>query len=461
MRPSTCDGAGGILAEIRVLPSRTAYSTQGEIGARIVGGEGPYLLGDDGRRYLDASCGSGSLIFGHGDEKITDALLNQSRKLTVFPSRHFSSEIVERYGRELLDFGPPSMSRVITFSSGSDAVEASLKLALQHHSAAKQPQRRKILGRNASYHGNTIAGLAAGGFVERRKPYESVLGRCAKASHAHCVACEFGRQAESCALECAQSFEHAILAEGPENVAAVIVEPIVGAALSAAPPDPRYLPRVWEICRRHDVLLIADEVMTGFARTGRPFATTHWNVEPDIIVCGKAISAGYYPLSALLVSERLVHGPLARDKYFQNGQTFACSPVGAAVGLAVLNRLADGTVAANAARMGELLRASLRKELPRELINRVRGMGLMVGFDINASSFKNPRTVPPARCSDRFQRAALKRGLVIYASNGSAGSEAGDHAMLLLPLTISEHEVRETTALLVAAANDLLEAENK
>lgn len=449
------------MAEIRVLPSRTAYSTPGKFGARIVGGEGPYLKGADGRRYLDASCGSGSLIFGHGDEKIIDALHAQSRKLTLFPSRHFSSEIVERYARQLLDFGPPSMSRAITFSSGSDAVEASLKLALQHHFAAARPQRRKILGRNASYHGNTISGLSAGGFIARRKPYESVLASCAKASHAHCVACEFGLQAQTCALECAQSIEDAILDEGPENVAAVIVEPIVGAALSAALPDPRYLPRVWEICRRHDVLLITDEVMTCFARTGRPFASMHWNVEPDIVVCGKAISAGYYPLSALLVSERVVQGPLARNNYFQNGQTFACSPAGAAVGLAVLDRLADGSVAANAARMGELLRASLRKELPGELISRVRGMGLMVGFDISTSAFKDRRALSPGRYSDRFQRAALRRGLVIYASSGSAGSEVGDHAMLLLPLTISEREVQEATASLVAAANDLLETENE
>ncbi|MDF0498955.1 aminotransferase family protein [Bradyrhizobium yuanmingense] len=449
------------MAEICVLPSRTAYSTPGEVGARIVGGQGHYLLGADGTRYLDASCGSGSLIFGHGDEKIIDALHAQSRKLTLFPSRHFSCEIVERYARQLLDFGPPNMSRAITFSSGSDAVEASLKLALQHHFAAARPQRRKILGRNPSYHGNTLAGLGVGGFVARRRPYEPVLATCAKASHAHCVACEFGLQAQSCALECARSIEDAIIEEGPENVAAVIVEPIVGAALSAAPPDPRYLPRVLEICRNHDILLIADEVMTGFARTGRPFASMHWSVEPDIVICGKAISAGYYPLSALLVGERVVHGPLARDKYFQNGQTFSCSPAGAAVGLAVLDRLADGRIAANATRMGELLRVSLRKELPSELIKRVRGMGLMVGFDISTSEFANRQALSPGRYSDRLQRAALRRGLVIYPSSGSARGEAGDHAMLLLPLTVSEREVQEATASLVAAANDLLETETK
>ncbi|MCP3368608.1 aspartate aminotransferase family protein [Bradyrhizobium cajani] len=448
------------MADIRVLPSRTAYSMPGELGARIVGGDGHYLLDSDGTRYLDASCGSGSLIFGHGDKEIIDALYAQSRKLTLFPSRHFSSEIVERYAGRLLDFGPPGMSRAITFSSGSDAVEASLKLAIQHHFAAERPQRRKILGRNASYHGNTIAGLSAGGFVARRKPYESVLAPCAKASHAHCVACEFGVQAETCGVQCAQSIEDAILEEGPENVAAVIVEPIVGAALSAGPPDPRYLPRISEICRQYDILLILDEVMTCFARTGTPFACMHWNVEPDIVVCGKAISAGYYPLSAILVNDRVVRGPLARDKYFQNGQTFACSPAGAAVGLAVLDRLADGSVAANVARMGELLRASLRKELPSVLVDRVRGMGLMVGFDIG-NRFKSSRTPSSDGFGDRFQRAALKRGLVIYASSGGAERETGDHAMLLLPLTISEREVQEATACLVAAANDLLETESK
>jgi adenosylmethionine-8-amino-7-oxononanoate aminotransferase len=442
-----------------ILASRTAYPVRGADYARIVEGRGPFLIGEDGRRYLDASSGSGSLIFGHGDAEMVAALASQAQTLTLFPSRNLGVEVVERYVAELVDFAPAGLDRALTFSSGSDAVEAAMKLALHYHFAAGRPSRTRIIGRQGSYHGNTLAGLGAGGFVARRAPYEPVLPRAPKPAAAHCTACQFGKTPDSCEVECAASVEAAILAEGADNVAAVILEPIVGAALSAATPDPRYLRKVRDICDRHGVLLIFDEVMTGFGRTGLRFGCEAWSVSPDILICGKGISAGYYPLSAVLASERVAEVFEGAAGPFQNGHTHSCSPVGAAVGLAVIERLRQGAALENAKAMGGVLRERLAGLANGGVIRNVRGEGLMIGFDVDAPDAAGPRQSRPAgEAADRLQRAALQRGLIVYGSSGSAGSRAGDHAMLLPPLTIGPEDVEFIAETLSAAARDLAES---
>lgn len=426
------------------IASRTAYPVPDGTYPHVVSGSGPYVAARDGTTYLDASGGSGSLIFGHGDAEIVGALAAQAGTLTVFPSRNLGVEVVERYLRELVDFAPAGLERALTFTSGSDAVEAAIKLAIHYHFASGRPERVRIIGRRGSYHGNTLTGLGAGGFLGRRRPYEKALGQVAKAASAHCAACEFGHAAGACALDCASSIESAILAEGPDTVAAVIVEPIVGAALSAAVPDARYMARVREICERHGVLLIFDEVMTGFGRTGHRFGCEIWGVIPDILVCGKAMSGGYFPLSGVLASLRVAEVFERGEGPFQNGHTHACSPLGAAVGLEVLKRLRDPALLENVRRMGASLRGRLGGEGLAGAIAGVRGEGLMIGFDVR-----------PGGAANALQRAALRHGLIIYGSSGGAGTTAGDHAMLLPPLTIGPAEVDRIVESLTAAARDV------
>lgn len=438
-----------------VLPSRTAYPVDAAAYPRIVSGQGPFVISEAGESYFDASGGSGSLIFGHGDREMVTVLKQQAETLTIFPSRILGVEIVEHYLTELLAFAGSAFERGLTFTSGSDAVEAALKLALHHQMASGRPGRTKIIGRRGSYHGNTLSGLGAAGFVSRRKPYEAVLPHVRKASSAHCRACEFGLTPAECQLECASSVEEAIVAEGPDTVAAFILEPIVGAALSAAVPDGRYLQMVRTICDRHDILLIFDEVMTGFGRTGQPFAWQLSGVVPDILVCGKGMSAGYYPLSGVLATSRITSVFGGESGPFQNGHTHACSPTGAAVGLAVVERLREQALLANVRRRGADLRERLRDSRLGAAISNVRGEGLMIGFDI-ASDSPGAR---PGAAADRFQRAALRHGLIIYGSSGGSGTEWGDHAMLLPPLTITEQDVDFIANALVAAAQDPLFAE--
>lgn len=438
----------------RVLPSRTAYPSPGEAYPRIVSGSGAYLTGEDGRRYFDGSCGSGSLIFGHGDRELVATLSAQAGRLSVFPSRHFGVAIVEQYLEALVDFAPAGLDRAITYSSGSDAVEAALKLAIQYQYLSGRPGRTQIIGRRGSYHGNTLAGLSAGGFVARRRPFEAVLPTVAKAPSAHCGACEFSASAANCSLDCVSSLEAAIILEGADRVAAVIVEPVVGAALSAAPPDPRYMSQVRKICNRHGVLLIFDEVMTGFGRTGARFGADISGVTPDILICGKAMSAGYFPLSGLVVSGQVGNVFAESGGPFLNGHTHACSPSGAAVGLEVLARLKDGRLIENARQGGAALRQALADPRLTDTIAAVRGEGLMVGFDIVPNRAARQNAVA-GMAAERFARAARSHGLIMYASSGGAGTEQGDHAMLLPPLTLQPQDIDFIAQAMIAAGRDI------
>lgn len=431
-------GSLSINGQLAVLPSRVAYAAPDGERQHVTHGQGPYLFRKSSGVLFDAAGGSGSLILGHGDPAVVDVLADQSRKLTVFPGRDLASEVVEQYAMDLVHaFTPDGAGRAITYSSGSDAIEAAIKLSIQYQRVRGRSRKTKILGRLASYHGATLSGLAAGGFLERRAPFEAVLALSAKAAPAHCPACIFDTTPDTCALDCAESLERAIVSEGPDTVAAFIAEPVVGAALSAAVPDPRYFARVRAICDQHGVLLIADEVMTGFGRTGRLLAIHHWDVRADIVVLGKAMSAGYFPLSGLVVSGDVAAALDAGGEVFQNGQTHCCSPLGCAVGRHVLARVRDGDLPANAAARGRELLDGMRATLPNEWVGNVRGLGLMIGFDVSTPAGR----APSRRLSTVVQRLAMSRGLLTYASGGSPTSVDGDHLMLLPPLTITSADV--------------------
>jgi adenosylmethionine-8-amino-7-oxononanoate aminotransferase len=408
----------------------------------IVSAEGAWLTDDGGRRIFDGACGSGSLIFGHCDPELIGILARQSGRLTLYPSGAFRVAEVERYAAALAAFAPDGFSRAITMSSGSDAVESALKACLQFHSRNGDRARTVFVGREASYHGNSLAGLAVGGFQSRRAPYEHVLADWPKAGVADGSAGDSDPPIAS--------LEAAIEAAGPERVAAVIIEPVVGAALSAVAPPSDYIRRVRDLCDSSGALLIADEVMTGFGRTGRPFASAGWDVLPDVIVCGKAISAGHYPLSAILVSEPVADRLTFEGGFFENGQTNCWNPVAAAVGLAVIERLSDSAMLENARAMGSLLRDRLRQASAGTLVRNVRGDGLMIGFDLEAEGGGQAAALGPA-----FQQAAIDRGVLVYPSRGGPRRTTGDHVLLLPPLSITRADADFLASAIGAAAADV------
>jgi adenosylmethionine-8-amino-7-oxononanoate aminotransferase len=435
MEPSTRILASrGLVAPDRSRPS-------------IVAAKGAWLTDDGGRRIFDAACGSGSLIFGHCDPELIQILAQQSGRLTLYPSGAFRVAEVERYATALSRFAPDGFTRAITMSSGSDAVEAALKACLQFHGRNGDVARTVFIGREASYHGNSLAGLAAGGFVSRRAPYEHVLPDWPKAG----VADMSAQDADSPIA----SLKAAMEAASPERVAAVIIEPVVGAALSAVPPPADYVRQVRDLCDSSGALLIADEVMTGFGRTGRPFASGGWDVVPDVIVCGKAISAGHYPLSAILVNELVADRLTFAGGFFENGQTNCWNPVAAAVGNAVVERLSDEPLLDNARAMGSLLRERLRQSSAGTVLRKVRGEGLMIGFDLEPQSGREG--AGPADLGPAFHQAAIDRGVLIYPSRGGPRRVKGDHALMLPPLTITEEHVAYLASALGAAAAEVAE----
>ena len=445
-------------SEQTFIATRSAFGEWDFARPQIHGARGAWLTDDSGRTWLDFASGSGSLILGHADAQCIAVLAAQASQVSLYPGQLFRCAVVEDYLRMLTGFVGGELTRALTASSGSDAVEAAMKLAIQHHQARGDPHRNRIVGRAGSYHGNSLFGLSVGGHLQRRAPYESALPLVPRAAAAFCYRCQFDQTPDKCTVQCADSLESAIVAAGPDSIAAVIVEPIVGAALSAAVPDERYLSRVRQTCDRHGILLIFDEVLTGFGRTGRPFAFQHWGVSPDMVVLGKAISAGYFPLSAVVATERVVEPLRAAGCYFENGQTHQFNPVGAAVGKHVIERIRAEGLAERAATLGESLLDRLEVLRRFDCIGDIRGKGLMLGIELVRRRDVKQRFEKHSAVARRFADAALRAGLVVYPCTGGPESSAGDHVLLLPPLTLREEEMEHAVAALVSSAEELQRA---
>ena len=439
----------GVRLSNHVLRSRNAYPSPNPARPTIASAKGSFLRDMKGREYFDAASGSGAMILGHGDEQMVQTLASHASSLTVFPGRQMASEIVETYMERLVAFAGLPDGEAITYSSGTDAVEAAMKLAIHYQAVLGRPQKHKIIGREGSYHGNSLGALSAGGFLLRRRNFEAALSAVSKAPSAQCSQCAFGLQPTACNLECATTIEQVLDREGAETVAAIIVEPVTGAAGGVGIPHRDYLAALREICDRRDVLLIYDEVMTGFGRTGRNVGFQHWGAVPDIIALGKGMGAGYFPLSGVVASGRVSAVASGSSPAFQNGHTFGCSPLGCAVGLAVLDRLAADNLVDASRIKGEALLELLQPLRRNGVVADVRALGLMIGMSLELEPNETP--LPPGALSEAFQLSAMAEGVLVFASSGSAGSDTGDHILLLPPLTASLDELSGMCTRLVDA----------
>jgi adenosylmethionine-8-amino-7-oxononanoate aminotransferase len=414
----------------------------------VARGEGVYLFDTEGHRYLDASGGALVVNVGHGVEEIVQALAYQARRVAFAHGTQFTSEALEAYAAALGRVSPIPDPWIYLVSGGSEVVETALKLARQVCVARGEPGRYKLIARWGSYHGATLAALSASGRTSLRRPYAPLLIDVAHIPPAYCYRCPFEEQDSPCRLACAEALEAEILRQGPETVAAFIGEPVVGATLAAAVPPPEYWPRVREICDRYGVLLIADEVMTGFGRTGRWFAVDHSHVVPDILVTAKGASGGYYPLGVLLARSELVaairHGP----GDFAHGFTHANGVLGATVGLAVLRYLQAHDLVTASARLGAVLLRELEslRELPA--VGDVRGLGLMAGVELVADRASKRPYPRRQKVAERVQAAALARGVNVYLGTGMADGLDGDAILVGPPFIITEQQIGEIQAAL-------------
>jgi adenosylmethionine-8-amino-7-oxononanoate aminotransferase len=369
----------------------------------------------------------------------------------------FASEALEAYADELAPLLPVQDPRLYPVSGGSEAVETALKMARAYH-LARGEDRTRVIGRRGSYHGNTRGALDVGGREPLRRPYLPWLGQASHTLAAYEYRCPFpDTHPVGCGARYAEALEGEILASPPATVAAFVAEPVAGAGLGAAVPPDDYWPAVTEVCRRHGVLVIADEVMTGFGRTGRWFASDHWGLRPDILVLAKGAASGYWPLG-LAVASGAVHDTIGAGG-FVHGLTYSHHVVGAAAGRAVLRVLRERRLVEAAATQGKRLLAGLQDRLGgHPAAGDARGLGLMVAVELVADRATRCPFPRARRVTERVVAAARDHGLLLYSSTGCADGTDGDLVMLGPPLVATDAEIDEmvelTTAAVEAAMSD-------
>lgn len=413
---------------------------------QAVRGEGCYLHTADGRKLLDAAGGAAVVTIGHGVASVAEAMAEQARRVAYVHSAQFLTEAAEQLASRLRALAPANFrsgGRVYFTSGGSEATETALKLCRQYFLEQGQPQRRRVVGRRQSYHGATLGALSVTGNVRRRAPYEPLLADWGHIAPCYCYRCPLGLTYPSCEVACADELEKFIAGVGAENVAGFIVEPVVGATLGAVVPPDGYLQRIAEICRRHGMLLIADEVMTGMGRTGKHFAVEHWGVEPDIILVGKGVASGYAPLGAVLVSEQVAETIARGSGGFEHGFTYNAHPVAMAAGLAVLDYIERERLFERVAPAGRALATALARLKKSQHVGDVRGLGLLAGVELVADAATRAPLAPEKRVAEKVYQAALEEGVVTYPIQGCADGQRGDHILLAPPFIISSQEMEK------------------
>ncbi|MDX1418176.1 MAG: aminotransferase class III-fold pyridoxal phosphate-dependent enzyme [Candidatus Promineifilaceae bacterium] len=414
------------------------YRKMGHSRPKISHGAGIYLYDEMGNRYLDGSGGPLVVNVGHGREQIIKAMNKQLEKVAYVHAIMFTSEVLEDYAQQLSSIVPLEKPRFYFLSSGSEVVEAAIKLSRQIQMARGEHGRNIVISRSLSYHGMTLGALGVSGRPGLRAPYLGMLHNMPHIRHPYPY--RFPATGE----ELADRLEESILAYGPSNVAAFIAEPISGATLGAAEPPDDYWWRIRHICDKYQVLLIADEVLVGMGRTGKWWALQHWDVIPDILVTSKGAAGGYFPLGFVAAKGSDVE--LIRQEMgdFNHGGTFSHHAVGAAAGLATLNIIRSENLVGNAERMGRFLGESLHRCLNHHRhVGDIRGRGLFWGIEL----VKDRRSTEPFPAGEniawRIWKKAFELGLVIYYSQGCADGVNGDILMIGPPLIINKEQIDE------------------
>jgi adenosylmethionine-8-amino-7-oxononanoate aminotransferase len=441
-----------IINSVAVCPDRlTEYP-------RLAYGDGVYLYDDDGKKYLDGVAGKAAVAnIGHGNKVLAQAVAEQLGRIAILPTYCFEPPLLDDYLKKLTDYSPAGLNKAWLVTSGSEAIENACKLAFQYHCIRGQPERCKFIGKEHSYHGNSIFGLDVGGIKYRKEFYKALFKGHHQIPSSHCFRCPFKLERTSCELECAKSLEEYILKEGPETIAAFIVEPVVGAALGAAVAPDGYLREIRKICDRFGIVMIADEVMTGFGRTGYNFAVNHWNVVPDIIATGKGMGSGYFPLAAIIAHDRIMAPFEEKNVPFGSLYSYACSSIGALVGNYVIDFLIGNDINLKVQTVGKRLLSLLTELLKYPIIGDVRGLGLMLSIEFVSDSMTKAPFPPESRISELFANIAMQNGLIVYPCKGTFDGFSGDHILLTPPLILTEAQAEEMYSILDRSIRQLLE----
>jgi len=395
-----------------------------------------------GKEYIDACSGAVICNIGYGNPKIANAIAEQAHETFFAYRTQFENEPAVRLATELVEYSAPHLNRVFYVSGGSEAVESAMKLCRQYFYNRGEGSRYLFISRVPSYHGSTLGALALTSYAPLEIPFRPMIRTYPKIPAPYCYRCAFHKEYPHCDLECARALETTILEQGPENVAAFVVEPIVGASIGALVPPEDYFSVIQKTCRKYGIFLILDEVMTGFGRTGKLFAYEHWDIEADIVALSKGMASGYYPLGAIMVRDDTVDEVVSKGG-FAHGHTYAGNPMACAVGLEVFRVITKEHLSENAAEMGRLLKAGLKDFAERyKMIGQVRGKGLLLAVEL----VKDRDTREPFPIEKEVNLLltdmAYEEGLIIYPRRPINGL-SGDHVLVAPPLIVKKDQVGE------------------
>ena len=408
-----------------------------------VRGHGIELFDAAGKSYIDASGGAAVSCLGHGHPDVIKALHEQLDRLAYAHTGFFTTEVAEALADRLVEDAPDGLDHVYLVSGGSEAIEAALKMARQYFVEKGEPQRRHIIARRQSYHGNTLGALATGGNEWRRAQFQPLL---IETHHIDpCYAYRFqqdGESDESYAARAAQQLEDKILELGADQVIAFVAEPVVGATLGAVPPVADYFKRIRAICDRYGVLLILDEVMCGMGRTGTLHACEQDGIAPDLLAIAKGLGGGYQPVGAVLLSGQIFDAFAKGSGFFQHGHTYMGHPMAAAAGLAVQEVIRRDGLLDNVKVMGARLDERLRQRFGNHHhVGDIRGRGLFRGVELVLDRAGKEPFDPKLKLNARVKREAMARGLMVYPMGGTIDGERGDHVLIAPPFIVTNDDI--------------------
>ena len=407
----------------------------------MVKGKGVYLYDNKGKKYIDCVCGMGVANIGYGNEEVAEAMYTQAKTLNFAQTLSFTSEVQEKLAKKIIDLSPDGMEKVWFCSGGAEASETALKMSMQYHRETGNPHKHKVIFRWLSYHGNTMGALSMSGKTPWRKPYTPYMLNFSHISAPYCYRCPVGKTYPDCNIDCALELERAIRQEGGEFISAFIAETIGGGTSGVVIPVKEYWKIIRDICDKYNILLILDEVITGFGRTGKPFAINHWGIIPDIITVAKGIGGSYAPLGATICKRKIFDAFKEGSGIFVHGYTYSGHPVACAAGLAVQEYIEKHGLMKRASEMGGYFLDKLSRLYKIDIVGEIRGKGLFIAIEYVKDKKSKIPFERSTQVSEKIAAEAFKRGLIIMAGTCGVDGTAGDHSLIAPPFIITEAEI--------------------
>jgi adenosylmethionine-8-amino-7-oxononanoate aminotransferase len=429
------------MGERRFPDSPVFYRVLDRSLPQVIKGDGIYLYDAAGREYLDACGGALVVNIGHGRREVASAMAEQASRVAYAHGTMFTTAALEELCGTLVELLLGDLDKVYLVSGGAEATETAIKLARQYHLARGKAGKYRVIGLWPSYHGNTLAALSVGGRGPLRAPYEPLLSDFPHVPAPYCYRCPWRDHPSQCGVLFAEELEKLLKRDSAENFAAFIAEPVSGSSVGAAVPPPEYFPRIREICNRHDLLFIADEVLTGLGRTGKYFAMEHFGVAPDILLLGKGLSGGYAPVGAVAVNRRLIE--VIREKFgnFTHGYTFSHHPVVAAACRETLAILKRENLVERVERLGPYFLKKLELLERFSFVGDIRGRGLLAGIELVRDRETKEPFPRSRKLVEEIAALAVQKGLLVYPSTGCADGVDGDIITLAPPFVIDEEGI--------------------